>query len=138
MSKKSSRAAKAQSFPSREAMAIARRVNALPTAAQKELALAAKAQSPVQPAADERLTRIMAFQKSPAGAALAEAESALENGIALASILLQTLEASPGSEHEAMVLRIAIEHLESAALHLDNGGSGAARSSQEGRRSAAA
>jgi hypothetical protein len=100
--------------------------------ASKNSTRAAKAQSRNR----SRLESIMAFQKSPHGIALIEAESALENGIALASILLQTLEASPGSEHEATVLRLALEHLESAAEHLDNGGSGAARASREGAEEA--
>lgn len=87
---------------------------------------AAKAPA-VHPASGEQLARIMAFQKSPPGVALAEAESELEKGISVASVLLEVLEASEGCEHEAATLRIAVEHLEAAANHLDNGGSDAAR-----------
>ncbi|HZT03855.1 MAG TPA: hypothetical protein VFA39_16495 [Steroidobacteraceae bacterium] len=80
-----------------------------------------------KPATGEQMARISAFHKSPAGVALAEAEDSLEKGIAVASVLLEVLEATPGNEHEASVLRIAVEHLEAAATRLDEGGCGASR-----------
>lgn len=78
---------------------------------------------------DEQLARIGAFYKSPAGTALQETETELEAGIAVASMVLQVLEATSGDEREATALRIAIDHLERAADHLDIGCGNAARAS---------
>ena len=76
------------------------------------------------------LARIGAWHSSPQGVELREAGAELENGLALLDVLLQALETSPGDEHEATALRIALERLEQAANHLDTGDGIAARAYQ--------
>jgi len=76
------------------------------------------------------LARIGAFHQSPQGVELREAGAELENGLALLDVLLQALETSPGDEHEATVVRIAMERLNHAADHLDTGDGIAARAYQ--------
>jgi hypothetical protein len=104
--------------------------------ATRSVSRAAKAQSSEPTAA--LLAQVTAFHESPQGLAFAEADDALENGIAMVSVALRSLEADNGNEHEGAVLRAALERLAHAARQLDTGSSMAARAFQPAQETAAA